>query len=73
MRKGKNIVNSIYQPARLFVHKVQNVTLNERFVTLMDEKMKLALEELCDLSVPFKKAEDAEACKYCDFKTLCGR
>ena len=71
--KGKSIVNSIYQPARLFVHEVQNVTLNERFVTLMDEKMNLALEELCDLSVPFKKAEDAEACKYCDFKTLCGR
>lgn len=71
--KGKSIVNSIYQPARLFVHEVENVRLNEHFVSLMDERMKLALEELCDLEKPFRKAEDADACKYCDFKTLCGR
>lgn len=70
---GKEIINSIYQPARLFTHNVENVRLNRKFVELMDEKLRLTLEELCDTRIPFKKSADTDACSYCDFKTLCGR
>lgn len=70
---GKSIINSIYQPTRLFVRPVENVRLNAKFVSLMDERLEKTLAELSDTEIPFRRTDDADACKYCDFKTLCGR
>lgn len=70
---GKKVENSIYQPSRLFVKEVENVSLNTKFLELMDRKLEQTLAEIGDCSLPFRKTEDRDACNYCDFKTLCGR
>ena len=70
---GKNIVNSIYQTQRLFVNPVENVRLNPVFNSLMSERLLALLDEMADTSLPFRRTEDTDTCKYCDFKTICGR
>ncbi len=41
----------------------------ERFEELVREQ----LSEMYDASVPFRQCEDADTCKYCDFKIICKR
>ena len=67
------IVNSIYQPSRLFVQGVEQVAVGSRFLTLMEERLHGLLAEIADPSVPFRRTEDANTCKNCDFKNICGR
>ena len=71
--QGQTIVNSIYQPSRLFVRGVENVALDEGFLSLMAERLDALLAEIADLSVPFRRTEDAKTCEWCDFKNICGR
>lgn len=70
---GRKVVNSIYQPARLFRNEVEEVGVSPKFRELMDERLGATVSEIVDESVPWRMAEDSAACKYCDFKTLCGR
>ena len=70
---GKKIANSIYQTQRLFVRPVENVELNDEFNSLMDGRLLALLDELADPSKPFRRTDDPDTCKYCDFKTICGR
>lgn len=71
---GTDIVNSIYQPSRLFIRDVENISLNEKFCKLMKERLSALLEEISDTSEPWRKTNDTEhTCKYCDFKMICGR
>ena len=70
---GERILNSIYQTGRLFTDKVSGVALSERFCELMDGRLSDLLDEIADTSVPFDRTEDRAACKYCDFKMICGR
>lgn len=70
---GKRVINSIYQPARLFREGVGEVALSPVFCELMDEAVERTVKEIFDESVPWTAAKDPDACKYCDFKTLCGR
>ena len=71
--KGSRIVNSIYQPTRLFVKEVESVAVGGRFLTLMEERLHGLLAELADPAVPFRRTEDAKTCQWCDFKNICGR
>ena len=70
---GKTLVNSIYQTSRLFVKSVENVRLNGRFNSLMEERLSALLEEIADCSMPFRRTADPKPCAYCDFKSICGR
>ena len=70
---GKTLVNSIYQTSRLFVKSVENVRLNGRFNSLMEERLSALLEEIADCSTPFRRTADPKPCAYCDFKSICGR
>lgn len=71
---GTDIVNTIYQPSRLFVRDVENISLNERFCDLMKARLSTLLEEISNTSEPWRKTNDTEhTCKYCDFKMICGR
>ena len=72
-RRNSRIVNSIYQPSRLFVKAVESVAVGGRFQTLMAERLDGLLAELADLSVPFSRTTDARTCEWCDFKNICGR
>ena len=38
-----------------------------------ERELDAMLEELFDSSKPFSQAEDAESCKYCDYKKICRR
>jgi hypothetical protein len=71
--QGQTIVNSIYQPSRLFVRGVENVALDEGFLSLMAERLDALLAEIADPEVPFRRTEDAKTCEWCDFKNICGR
>ncbi len=71
--EGCRIVNSVYQTSRLFVHPVESVSLNDRFLGLMEERVTDLLSEISDLSVPFRRTEDLKTCEWCDFKNICGR
>ena len=72
-RQGGRIVNSVYQTSRLFVHEVEHVALNERFLTLMEERLRGLLAEIADPEVPFRRCTDPKTCEWCDFKNICGR
>ena len=71
--RGKSIVNSIYQPLRLFSKQVENVRLSGKFCSLMDDALDELLKEITDVQVPFWRASSEKACAYCNFKNLCGR
>ena len=70
---GKKIVNSIYQPNRLFIKDIENIELCDAFLEIMEQKLSELLKELADVSVPFVRSKDPDSCKCCDFKTICGR
>jgi RecB family exonuclease len=72
-RLGGRIVNSVYQTSRLFVHEVEHVALNERFLALMEERLRALLAEIADPEVPFRRCADPKTCEWCDFKNICGR
>ena len=72
-RLGGRIVNSVYQTSRLFVHEVEHVALNERFLALMEERLRALLAEIADPAVPWRRCADPKTCEWCDFKNICGR
>lgn len=70
---GYNIINSVYQTSRLFIKEVENVELNEKFRTLMDERLEALLKEISDTSIPWTRKGGEKTCGYCDFKMICGK
>jgi len=71
--KGKTIVNSIYSTTRMFSEPLEDKVQSPVFVELVSERLKLMLEEIVDLSKPWKRTEEEKTCAYCDFKNICGR
>lgn len=69
----KKILNSIYPAAGLFVSPVNNVELCETFCEGMRDSLKDLFAEMTDVSIPFKRTENENNCKYCDFKIICGK
>lgn len=71
--KGKTLVNSVYHLASMFVSPVENAVPDDDFWEGMQARLDIVLAELADLSVDFKRCEDGDTCKWCDFKMICGR
>ena len=71
--RGKQVLNVLYPVARLFANPLKEVSASEEFGRLMDESVKGLLDELTDLSVPWRRTSDTKTCTYCDFKNICGR
>ena len=71
--RGWTIENTVYQPSRLFVREVENVSLNGRFLELMDEQFEILLAGISDLEEPWRRTQDRRTCEWCDFKNICGR
>ncbi len=44
-----------------------------RYSETFEQFVREALEEMYDAQIPFRQCEDADTCKYCDFKNICGR
>ena len=71
--KGKFLVNSIYQPAKLFKDEIKNVPVCREFNEDVMERLHGLLAELADETVPWRRTSDTRTCEWCDFKKLCGR
>ena len=70
---GRRLYNSIYQTSALYVGQVKTVERSARFCELARERLSLLLQEMVDPERDFQLTEDLDRCKYCDFKTICGR
>jgi len=70
---GKTLVNAIYQPGRLFSGEEYKADTCSKFIDLMDKRLARTLEEMADPSVPLRRVKEGPACKFCDFKKICGR
>ena len=71
--RGATVVNSIYPAGGLFTDKVRDVPLSREFCSLMEKRLPEKLDEMVDVSVPFRRTSDAKTCEYCDFKSICSR
>lgn len=67
------ISNSMYATAKMFTEYPRTSEVGERFAELMYERLGEVLKSMVDPEVPFSRTEDADICKYCDFKMICGR
>ena len=71
--KGRNIYNCVYSTSGLFTRPPMTVPRNQIFFDAVSERLTRLLDEMYDTTVPFRRTEDENVCKYCDFKTICGR
>ena len=71
--RGRNICNCVYSVSSLFKEAPVTVPLNEKFYNAVSERLASLLDEMYDISVPFRRTEDLKVCEYCDFKNICGR
>lgn len=71
--KGERIVNVIYPPAGLFVGPAKEVPVSEEFMRLTEERLHALLAEIASVEVPFRRTSEANTCKNCDFRMICGR
>ena len=71
--KGRDIYNCVYSTSGLFTKAPMTVPLNKTFFDAVSEHLEKLLDQMYDTSVPFRRTEDENVCKYCDFKTICGR
>ena len=70
---GLRMENSIYQTTEIFRGIPRSIPRSAVFCNLMKEKLTGLLAELQDRDIPWKRCDDKDTCKYCDFKTICGR
>lgn len=70
---GKAIINSIYQPARLFTEDIKNVPMCGRFNSEVMERLHGLLAGMRDPDIGWSRTEDRKTCSWCDFKMICGR
>lgn len=67
------LINAVYTTSELSSKGVNKKPVSREFIRLMDERVERTLREIEDLSVPYKRASDHDACTYCNFKNICGR
>lgn len=70
---GKEICNSVYSTAHLFRSVPVTMPMNMKFHEAVSERLEALLDEMYDLSVPFRRTDDEKTCSYCDFRMICGR
>lgn len=71
--RGRRIFHSVYSAARLFTAPVEDVPASPRFAALAEDGLRAMLDEVVDLSVPWRRTADLGVCAWCDFKDICGR
>jgi len=71
--KGLDIVNCIYQTAKLFIDEPLQERLNPDFCSKMSVRLDTVLQELDTPGGVWKRKGDEKSCSWCDFKTLCGK
>ncbi|MBO4595945.1 MAG: PD-(D/E)XK nuclease family protein [Bacteroidales bacterium] len=72
-RNGRKVLNSIYHTSRLFSEGVRTSEPNGVFESLIETRLTETLDEIRDISTPWRRTVEKDNCKFCDFKTICGR
>jgi len=70
---GRQIYNCVYSTSMLFKEAPKAVPLNRKFFDAVSGHLEVLLDEMCDISIGFRRTTDEKVCGYCDFKTICGR
>jgi hypothetical protein len=68
------MLNEEYSP--LITMKANDDMSIEYYSLIAEEfesELDATLNELFDPTVPFRQAEDVDACKYCDYNRICRR
>ena len=65
--------SSLYSTSDIFRNVPAMFPESLTYSRLMDERLDGLLAELKNVEVPFERTRDTDACKYCDFKMICGR
>ena len=71
--RGCSLMNSVYSTRSIRQKQPSNLPLVQSFYDEMEKHLMDLLNELENTSVPFDMTDDTEACKWCDFKNICGR
>ncbi|MDE5956205.1 MAG: PD-(D/E)XK nuclease family protein, partial [Bacteroidales bacterium] len=71
--QGRSLYNCVYSTAHIFKNAPVAVPCNAVFCNAVSERLKILLDDMCDINVPFSRTEDRKVCSYCDFRTICGR
>lgn len=71
--QGRSLYNCVYSTAHIFKNAPVAVPCNTVFCNAVSERLKILLDDMCDINVPFSRTEDRKVCSYCDFRTICGR
>ena len=70
----KPAINCIYSLENLFTAgEAPECPESSAFNRLVAPRLKEVLEEMTNPDIPFTRTPDAESCKWCAFKNLCGR
>ena len=70
---ASKMLNEDYSPNIINCANNEQIAQYSSIATEFEEALNNALCELFNPSIPFKQAEDADACTYCDFKKICRR
>lgn len=71
--KGYRVQNVIYPIQKLFSSGIMSGMNNDEFNDLVEERLGSLFAELVSPEMDFRRAEDLDTCKYCDFRKICGR
>lgn len=70
---GDNMLNCVYSTLEIMKSAPIEFPRNERFVSIMKEKLEELLKEIVNPEVSFNRTPDKKRCNYCDFKSICAR
>ena len=70
---GKQMFNCVYSTSSIFNEAPQTYPKNECFFNAVSRHLEALLDEMYDVSVPFRRTSNEDVCEYCDFKMICGR
>lgn len=71
--KGLTRFNSMYAMGRIFSEDVKCTVESPDFSQAIEDGLRRTLDEICDIEVPWRRTSDTRTCKWCDFKSLCGK
>ena len=72
---GKTIGNAVYSVSGLFKDGCREYVLPDAVVGEVSDMLRVCLDGMFDIeeNPVWRRTEDADVCKYCDFRMICGR
>ena len=72
--KDRKVDNVIYPVPKLFsADSIMSAEKCEQFNIEVKKRLKDVFAELSNPDAGFRRTEDRNVCKYCDFRKICGR